>query len=1095
MRSGTGARRVALILALAGVTAFAAVAETASAAPPATTAARSGPPNSVALLGDSISAGTGTAGLPSAEQPANSWGTGTNAAVQSIYSRLLAINPAISGNRYPMAANGKKMTDMAGQASSMPASTELVLVEMGGNDLCKDSVPQMTSLSDYRSQFVAGLNAIAARSPNALISVSSIPDIFNLWFLRGAPNPPNSEPSSRAGTARLFWDTLAVIPCKSLVIDPTDMSEAGVTRREAVRARNIAFNQILAEECALRLRCRFDDNALFNFSSNRADPLSNGPYLPRADWQFVDDDISTIDHFHPSLSGQTKIAQKAWDSGFQYSDGTAPTVTTRSVSPQLPSGASLTAPTVTVGYSDPAGIKGMEYRLRTGAAAGSWQTLMSSSVSVPVNTLGVSWVETRAQDTNGNLSASSMTEVNFDPTAVPTPQITSAPSGLVNLDSATIQFTGGVAGLSYECKLDGAEYAPCSSPALLAGLGQAGHTWSVRLTDGITAGTAVSASWRVDSVLPDAPEVPSPPAEWETTKSASISFNGEPDADFTCAIDGATFSTCTSPQAFSVTTEGPHSFAVKQTDLAGNTGATRLVSWNVDTIAPGLPGLSGTPPGRTKSTTASLVITGENAFATFKCSVDNGAYGSCTSPLNLTGLADGPHSVKVKQYDRAGNESATRSSATWTVDTSPPDAPQLSGAPAGLTSATSASIAFLGEAGGTFQCSLDSAPFQECTSPQGLTGLEDGPHVFSVRQRDQAGNLGDESSASWEVDSGALAPTLTSVPPALTQSGSASIAFTGKDGASFSCAVDSDNFSSCSSPLELNGLGDGGHTVKVRQTDLAGNTSPPAAASWTRDSTAPAAPNVTAPRDIVHPVRNHSLAFTGESGGSFECRKDGGAWTSCVSPAAANFLSDGTHNLDVRQIDAAGNIGPHSTATWRIDTAAPAAPGLTGAPSGTVRSTAATLTLGSESGAAVECRLNGAAWSACSSPWAMAGLGQGAQRAEVRQVDAAGNSSPVSSADWSIDTVAPALTKLTGTAKGKKRKRKTTLKSAYNKSLGKPKSLEYSTSKRKPSATAPPKKVQVRGWNPKKKIKGKKKIRWVRVSDEIGNQSPWYRVR
>lgn len=217
MRSGTGARRAVLALVLSGLAAFTVFADTAPAAPPATTPARSGPPNSVALLGDSISAGTGTAGLPSSEQPANSWGTGTNASVQSIYQRLLAINPAISGKNYLQASNGKKMTDMAGQASAMPATTELVLVEMGGNDLCKDTVADMTSLTDYRNQFVAGLNAIAARSPNALISVSSIPDIFNLWFLRGAPNPPNSEPSSRAGTARLFWDTLAVIPCQSLV--------------------------------------------------------------------------------------------------------------------------------------------------------------------------------------------------------------------------------------------------------------------------------------------------------------------------------------------------------------------------------------------------------------------------------------------------------------------------------------------------------------------------------------------------------------------------------------------------------------------------------------------------------------------------------------------------------------------------------------------------------------------------------------------------------------------------------------------------------------------------------------------------------------
>ncbi|MBK8294427.1 MAG: hypothetical protein IPK93_06510 [Solirubrobacterales bacterium] len=51
MRSGIGARCAALVLALAGFVAFSANIETASAAPPATTAADTGPPNSVALLG------------------------------------------------------------------------------------------------------------------------------------------------------------------------------------------------------------------------------------------------------------------------------------------------------------------------------------------------------------------------------------------------------------------------------------------------------------------------------------------------------------------------------------------------------------------------------------------------------------------------------------------------------------------------------------------------------------------------------------------------------------------------------------------------------------------------------------------------------------------------------------------------------------------------------------------------------------------------------------------------------------------------------------------------------------------------------------
>ena len=49
------------------------------------------------------------------------------------------------------------------------------------------------------------------------------------------------------------------------------------------------------------------------FSSNWSSPgTSPVPTCPRAQWQFVDDDISTVDHFHPGLSGQRKMAQAAW---------------------------------------------------------------------------------------------------------------------------------------------------------------------------------------------------------------------------------------------------------------------------------------------------------------------------------------------------------------------------------------------------------------------------------------------------------------------------------------------------------------------------------------------------------------------------------------------------------------------------------------------------------------------------------------------------------------------------------------------------------------------------------------------------------------
>ena len=53
---------------------------------------------------------------------------------------------------------------------------------------------------------------------------------------------------------------------------------------------------------------------------------------------------------------------------------------------------------------------------------------------------------------------------------------------------------------------------------------------------------------------------------------------------------------------------------------------------------------------------------------------------------------------------------------------------------------------------GTFQCRLDAAPFALCADPTLLTGLVRGPHTFTVRSIDGAGNVSAEVTRFWQVD-------------------------------------------------------------------------------------------------------------------------------------------------------------------------------------------------------------------------------------------------------------------------------------------------------------------------------------------------------
>lgn len=412
--------------------------ETVAAAAPTSTPARTGRPTSIAVLGDSISTATGTGQL-SAEMKQNSWVTGT---VSWSMRGQLGIAGAAA---YNQAANGRRMTDMASQATALPTTTQYVVVELGGNDLCRPSVGEMTPIASYRSQFRAGLAAIRARVPNALVLVASIPDIYNLWFIRGAPesvNPYVSDQVDQAGRAQFFWDNFLDIevPCQSLLSNPTSLAAADIARRNQVRERNLAFNQVLADECGAVLRCRYDNNFFFNFSSNRAAP-PNGPLLPRNQWGFEDRDISHNrhtgaidwsglcpvnftydgcgDHFHPSLIGQQKLAAAGTLASYQFDADTTPPAVVLTPS-RAPDGADRYASEVTVDVSgtDAAGIRGYEVRVhQPNGSVSAWEQHVGAPPSITVAAEGQTWVEARALDVNGNLSASRSLGVHVDPDA------------------------------------------------------------------------------------------------------------------------------------------------------------------------------------------------------------------------------------------------------------------------------------------------------------------------------------------------------------------------------------------------------------------------------------------------------------------------------------------------------------------------------------------------------------------------------------------------------------------------------------------------------------------------------------------------------
>jgi lysophospholipase L1-like esterase len=255
---------VALVVILAGL-----VAQPAWAALPL--------PASMAAIGDSITRAYDVC-CSYGDHPGQSWSTGSTSydGISSHYERIKRVNPAIAGHAANDAVSGAKMAAAPTQAAqAVSQGARYVTILLGANDLCTSSPATMTPTDTFRAQFRQAMATLMSQDRKPYVFVSSIPNIHQLWeVLHG-----NS-------VARWVWANFHI--CQSML---------GATRtaaeRQQVVDREVAFNQILVDGCRAYARCRWDNLAVYHY-------------------QFSASQVSTLDYFHPNLSGQAALARVTW---------------------------------------------------------------------------------------------------------------------------------------------------------------------------------------------------------------------------------------------------------------------------------------------------------------------------------------------------------------------------------------------------------------------------------------------------------------------------------------------------------------------------------------------------------------------------------------------------------------------------------------------------------------------------------------------------------------------------------------------------------------------------------------------------------------
>lgn len=496
-------------------------------------------------------------------------------------------------------------------------------------------------------------------------------------------------------------------------------------------------------------------------------------------------------------------------------------------------------------------------------------------------------------------------------------------------------------------------------------LADATYTVTATATDAVgnTSTASTGYAFTVDTLAPGLPTVAASngavlSGTAEAGSTVGLDLNGDGTADVTVtATPGGTWTYApATPLGNGVVVN------VTATDAAGN--VSNAASTTIDAAAPGVPVLGSVTDNVapvvgtlvsgafTNDTTPTLTGTAE---AGSTVSILDGtnllgtvvADGSGNWTFTTAALGPGAHALTITATDAVGNVSTATAPFIVNIDTEAPGTPIITRSSGTALTGTAAAGAFV-----NIDLNGDGTPDATVTADgSGNWSFSPSPAlgngvVVSVTASDAAGNT--SAAATATVDALApAAPVITSVTdnvapvlgtivaggstndttPTLNGTAEAGASIAIFSGAALLATVVADGAGNWSYTPPA--LGNGTYALSVTATDAAGNVSAPSPTfTLTVDTVAPTAtPTITALNNDTgtvgdwvtgdhSPIVSGTLSATLGSGEALQLSLDGGAtWTNAVVSGTtwdwypAGQLADGSHTLNTRVIDAAGNIG------------------------------------------------------------------------------------------------------------------------------------------------------------------------------------------
>ncbi|MBF0548462.1 MAG: SUMF1/EgtB/PvdO family nonheme iron enzyme [Candidatus Riflebacteria bacterium] len=678
--------------------------------------------------------------------------------------------------------------------------------------------------------------------------------------------------------------------------------------------------------------------------------------------------------------------------------------------------------------------------------SGTWgsETPVSNPISLSGLNEGEHNIYSVGRDTAGNWqSDASPTKFTWViDTTSPVVILSGAPPALTNNIAINIT-VGGDGVVAYKYKLDDNAWTTesnVSTGIVVSSLAQGSHILRVIGRDSAGNWQSDSApttmNWTINTTAPKV-ELSNLPSVLTNTTSAAIQVAGTNVAYYKYFLDSSTLTSevaTATPITLTSLAEGNHRLAVIGRDFAGNWQSINdatVATWQID-LTPPTAALSNTPPNPTNQTTANINVSGTDV-AYYKYKLDSGTWSneiSVSSPISLTSLSEGAHSISVIGRDLAGNWQNQNSSTnySWTISFQTHTA-IFTVFPNNPTNQTVASFTIGGDGVIDYKYKIDSGSWSNPASVSvviSLTSLAEGSHTISVIGKDSANNWQNQSSStnySWQIDLTPPIAGLSDTPSSVTNQTVANITVNGNGVTKYKYKIDSGSWSTeknVSEKIGLPALAQGSHSILVIGCDAAGNwqsENSGTSFSWVVDTTPPNASLIAKPASVINQT-NSSFSIGGDGVTLYRYKLDSGSWSSdCTTSTLIDLtnLADGIHQISIIGRDSAGNWQSDTQPTiysWTIDTTPPTAQ-LTNTPGNPTSQNAASISVSGSDVSFYKFRLDGGSWSAeiaISNPISLSNLTGGSHTLTVIGRDSAGNwqsESSQTSYSWVISVGLP----------------------------------------------------------------------------------------